>query len=105
MSTWWYTVNDPHDKIEQIREVAIKHADIQRSHDVAAEIKRIMWDQRRIVQGHAYFGDPNYQWVAHVPGKVAKLLDLRYPGWCDDEQSLRDTLKKYPECNLVPEDK
>lgn len=104
MSNFWFTVNDSKDRIEDIREVAIKHPDIQRSHDVAAAIKEYHWGNRRIKQGHTYYGDQNYQWMAHIPGKIAILLDLRHPGWDADEQSMREVLKKYPECNVLPEE-
>lgn len=101
-----YNVNDPHDKVESIVEAVHDSAlpDVRRSEAFAAQIRQHHWDTRRITSHGTYFGGPDYQWLAHIPGKLVTLLDMRHPGWDTDERTMRKILALYPQTKVLPED-
>jgi hypothetical protein len=100
----FYNVNDPHDRPEDIREAALRRPDVIASHDFAAELRKMAWDNRHISNtGNQNVGS-DLQWYAKIPGAVADLWDLRYPAWRTDDDLLEELLSKHPECRTVPED-
>lgn len=102
MSKWY--VEDGHDRLSDISDAVDKAApaSVVASLDLTAAIRQHFWENRRVTNHGEYFGDPNYQWLAKVPGKIAQMLDQNYPGWDIDEKLFEEVCKKFPQIMTKP---
>lgn len=104
MSNFYIKILDGHDRPEDYS-VALDAAtapDVVASLNYAKALRQHNWNTRRVTSHGEYFGDPNYKWLAHIPGKLAKLFDAQYPGWDSDETVWAEVCRKYPQIHADP---
>ena len=106
MSEFTYTIKDGHDRLEDVAGAAdaSNHPSIEAANAFSSQLRQYQWDNRRITSHGTYFGGPEYQWLAHIPGKLAIMLDMKHPGWDSDERFLRKVLSLYPKARVLPEE-
>jgi hypothetical protein len=104
VSDFVVTIKDGHDRLSDFGaayETATR-LEIVKSQEFAKKLRQHHWDTRRITGHGTYYGGEEYQWLAHVSGPLAEILDTRFPGWDSDEKILTKAMQEFPSIKVNP---